>query len=117
MKYENWLHGLWNTDPAELERLAPDVVSADFIGHWPGRTVHGPAELAEVIRQGRAMVDDMRFEIVVGPVAQGDLVAARWVGRGRYEGRPVEFHGHDLLRVAGDRFVEYWVIAEDPTAG
>jgi predicted ester cyclase len=52
----------------------------------------------------------------------GDLVAARWAGRGRYRGgmpgaiaaagTPVGFGGIDLLRVRGDRFAEYWVSSD-----
>ncbi|RZQ62214.1 ester cyclase [Amycolatopsis suaedae] len=116
MTYADWLDKLWNGDLDRLEDLAAEVVSADFTGTWPGRPgfVTGPGELAAVIREGRTMFDELRFEVEVGPLADGDLVAARWVGRGRYQGEPVEFRGHDLLRRDGGRFVEYWVIAEDP---
>jgi hypothetical protein len=54
----------------------------------------------------------------------GDLVAARWAGRGRYRGgmpgataaagTPVAFGGIDLLRARGDRFAEYWVSSDGP---
>ncbi|WP_167177198.1 nuclear transport factor 2 family protein [Saccharomonospora amisosensis] len=116
--YERWLYELWNGDLGELERIARSIVTADFAGHWPGQPslVTGPDQLADVVRQGRELIEALRFEIEVGPIVQGDLVAARWVGRGRYGGEPVEFHGHDLLRRDGDRFGEYWVIAQDPTA-
>ncbi|EHR48571.1 SnoaL-like polyketide cyclase [Saccharomonospora marina XMU15] len=115
--YERWLYELWNGDLDELERIARSIVTDDFTGHWPGQPslVTGPDQLAAVVRQGRELIEALRFEIEVGPLVQGDLVAARWVGRGRYGGEPVEFHGHDLLRLDGDRFGEYWVIAQDPT--
>ena len=58
----------------------------------------------------------------VGPVVEGDLVAARWAGRGRYRGgmpgataaagTPVAFGGIDLLRARADRFAEYWVSSD-----
>ena len=58
----------------------------------------------------------------LGPVVEGDLVAARWAGRGRYRGgmpgataaagTPVAFGGIDLLRAHGDRFAEYWVSSD-----
>lgn len=117
--YERWIHELWNGDLAELPAIARGVVSDDFVGNWPSNTalVHGPDELAAVIRQGREMFDELSFDIEVGPIEQGDLVSGRWVATGRYQGSPSEFHGHDLLRRDGDRFAEYWVIAEDPTAG
>ncbi|WP_199430715.1 ester cyclase [Qaidamihabitans albus] len=116
--YDRWLHELWNGELGELERLARGVVTEDFVGNWPGRPalVRGPDQLAAVIRQGREMFDELAFEVEVGPVADGDLVAARWLARGSHAGEPVEFRGHDLLRRAGDAFAEYWVIAEDPTA-
>ncbi len=114
--YRRWLAELWNgKDP---DQAAAAIVTPDFVGHWPGRPgfVHGPAELAAVVRQGREVITDSRFELVVGPIVQDDLVAARWSGRGRFGGRPVTFHGHDLLRISGDRFAEYWILSEDPTA-
>jgi predicted ester cyclase len=62
------------------------------------------------------------FVVEVGPVAEGDLVAARWIGHGSYKGgmrgatapagTRVSFSGHDLLRVEDGRFAEYWVISE-----
>jgi hypothetical protein len=114
--YERWLHELWNGPLDELEQLARGVVTDDFVGHWPGRTVRGPDELAAAIREGRTMFEGLRFEIVLGPIAEGNLVAARWVGRGTFQGSPSEFHGHDMLRADGDRFAEYWPLTEDPTA-
>lgn len=114
--YTHWLGELWNGPLSELESNARRVVRDDFVGHWPGRPafVTGPDELAAVIRQGREMFDDLTFELQIGPVSEGDLVTARWVGRGHHAGRATEFHGHDILRHDGDRFVEYWVIAETP---
>src|SRR5947208_2300779 len=37
MMYDRWLHELWNGDLNKLETIARDVVSADFVGNWPGR--------------------------------------------------------------------------------
>jgi ketosteroid isomerase-like protein len=126
--YERWMGGLWNGDPDRLEAVAADLVTEDFVGHWPARPglVRGAKALAGVVRAGRLPFDPIRFEVEVGPVAAGDLVAARWLGRGRYAGgdhalpgatappgTPVEFRGHDILRVAGGRLAEYWVISEE----
>lgn len=115
--YSRWLHELWGGDLEDLETTAASVVSPDFVGHWPHRMgfVRGPAQLADVIRQGRAMFDDdLVFELVVGPIVQGELVAARWVARDHHAQRPVRFHGHDILRRGRDEFVEYWSISETP---
>lgn len=113
--YRRWLDELWNGDLDQLETLAAKVVTEDFVGSWPRRPghVHGPRELAAVIRQGRTTFDELRFSVHVGPIADGDLLAARWKAEGSYDARPVEFHGHDVLRLSGDRFGEYWVIGED----
>ncbi|MBB3662618.1 MULTISPECIES: ester cyclase [Prauserella salsuginis group] len=114
--YERWLDDLWNGELAALESIARDVVTDDFVGHWPGRPalVTGPDQLAAVIREGRGLFDDLSFAVDVGPVAEGDLISARWVARGHRNGTPAEFHGHDILRHDGRLFVEYWVIAETP---
>ena len=37
-----------------------------------------------------------------------DLVAARWIGTGATAAGPARFTGNDILRVADERFVEYW---------
>ncbi|GAB3504691.1 nuclear transport factor 2 family protein [Amycolatopsis cihanbeyliensis] len=117
VSYDRWLHELWNGEPDRLESVARGVVSPGFVGTWPGRPglVHGPEELAAVIRQGREMFDELRFEVEVGPITQGDLTAARWLARGVHQGAACEFRGHDLLRSGPEGFTEYWVLAEDPT--
>ncbi|GAA1253320.1 hypothetical protein GCM10009676_45530 [Prauserella halophila] len=61
----------------------------------------------------------MTFGVDVGPVTEGDLISARWVAHGHYQAAATTFHGHDILRHdtlrhGGNRFVEYWVIAETP---
>lgn len=116
--YARWLDDLWSGDLDRLEEIAADVVTPDFVGHWAGRPgfVHGPDELAAVIREGRQLFEELTFHREVGPVGapDGDLVAARWLARGVLDGQPVEFHGHDLLRHVDGRFAEYWVISENP---
>lgn len=126
--YDRWLSQLWNGDLDRLEEVAADLVTPDFVGHWPGRPalVRGADALAAVVRAGRLPFEPITFAVEVGPLAAGELVAARWVGRGAYAdgrhalpgatappGTPVEFRGHDLLRVDGGRFAEYWVISEE----
>jgi len=52
-----WLADLWNGSPS----VAQNLVSDDFIGHWPDREVRGPAELATVIGETQEMWLSGRF--------------------------------------------------------
>ncbi|OBG57529.1 MULTISPECIES: nuclear transport factor 2 family protein [unclassified Mycobacterium] len=103
--YERWITELWAGRP-----VASEIVMVDFVGHWPGRDVHGPEELARVVDETRNMMADLTFAIQLGPFAEGDLVAGRWVGTGRGPDGPVSFTGNDILRLSADgrRFAEYW---------
>ena len=102
--YRRWLDELWGGSPG----VAEELVAGDFVGHWPDRDVHGPDELAGVIAETRSMFTEIDFELQVGPVVDGDLVAGRWAGRGVTPDGVVSFSGNDILRVADGRFVEYW---------
>jgi mannose-6-phosphate isomerase-like protein (cupin superfamily)/predicted SnoaL-like aldol condensation-catalyzing enzyme len=102
--YRQWLDEVWGGQPGAAQRL----VDPGFVGHWPDREVHGPAELAATVAETRGMFTTVDFALEVGPVADGDLVAARWTGTGRTAEATVRFTGNDLLRVADGRVVEYW---------
>jgi hypothetical protein len=108
--YRRWLEELWNGD---LE-VAEEILADGFVGHWPRRPamVRSREELVAVVQQTRGMFEDLRFEVELGPIVDGSLVAARWTGTQAGERL---LSGHDILRVAGGRFAEYWVVAEDPT--
>ena len=67
--YRRWLDELWSGEPEAAERLA----SEDFVGHWPGRDTHGPAELAATFAETRAMFSEITFTLEVGPIVEGDL--------------------------------------------
>jgi len=102
--YHRWLGELWNGSPS----TARELVSDDFIGHWPDREVRGPAELAAVIGETQDMFTALTFTLEVGPIVEGDLVAARWTGHGQTADGEMSFFGNDILRVKDGRFVEYW---------
>jgi predicted ester cyclase len=122
--YRRWMLELWNGDLA----VAGQLVTDDFVVHQArvdaasSEEVRGPEAVARMVREGHAPFDGLAFEIEVGPVVEGDLVAARWVGRGRYRGglpgatapagTPVVFGGIDLLRARDGRFAEYWVSSD-----
>jgi SnoaL-like domain len=101
--YQRWIDELWAGKP-----IAAGVVSDDFVGHWPNRDVHGPAELQAIIGETQKMFSDLTFTIEIGPLVDGDMVAGRWVGSGTTQDGPMRLTGNDILRFADGRFVEYW---------
>src|SRR5690606_38759055 len=107
--YRRWIEELWGGSPDQVAELAPQIVAEEFVGHWPGMWVQGPDELAAVITGTQEMFTDLTFEIEVGPLAEGDLVAGRWSGSGTVDGKRQRFVGNDVLRYDGSRFTEYWV--------
>jgi hypothetical protein len=105
MLYERWLLELWHGD----YDVAEEILTPDFAGHWPDREVEGRGALVELIRDTRAMFSSLEFRLELGPIQDGDLVAARWTGTGRTNGGEMPLLGNDILRVADGRFAEYWV--------
>lgn len=103
--YRRWLEELWNGDPSAARELVTD----DFVGHWPDREVAGADELAAIIAETQAMFTELSFELAVGPIVEGDLVSARWTGRGETPDGRMSFFGNDILRLRDGRFAEYWV--------
>jgi ketosteroid isomerase-like protein len=122
--YRRWMLELWNGDLAVAEELVTD----DFVIHQAradgaaSEELRGPEAVRQMVHDGHAPFDDLTFQIEVGPVVEGDMVAARWVGEGRYRGgmpeataapgTPVAFGGIDLLRARDGRFAEYWVSSD-----
>ncbi len=104
--YERWLLALWHGDLA----VAEEIVAEDFLGHWPEQEVQGRAALVDLIRETRGMFSELTFRLEVGPIADGDLLAARWTGTGATpDGGEMPLLGNDILRVADGRLAEYWV--------
>ncbi len=115
-----WLLELWH---GELS-VAGEIVAPGFVGHWPSHDVHGPAGVAEAIGQGRSPFQDISISLDLGPIADGDKVAAQWTFRATYHGglpgataaagTRVAFSGVDILRVdpASRKIVEYWVVSD-----
>ncbi|MFJ8596495.1 ester cyclase [Streptomyces sp. NPDC093598] len=121
--YGRWT-ALWHGDFSP----ADEILDPGFVVHQArpdgsdSEAVTGPARLLPEIEQTMAVFGDVGITVDLGPIVQGDLVAARWTLRARYTGglehaaappgTPVEFSGHDILRVAGGRFVEYWTCTD-----
>jgi predicted ester cyclase len=122
--YERWLLELWHGD----ESVAQEILAADFVVHQarsqPGESeaVRGPQAGIELVRMGRAPFSQLAFEIEVGPIVEGGMVAARWIGRGLYAGgipgatapagTEVHFGGIDIMRIENGRLAEYWVSSD-----
>lgn len=102
--YQRWIDELWSGG----RRIAGELVSPDFVGHWPTRDVRGPAELQTVIDNARSSFRELQFVVDVGPIGEGDMVAARWIGTGSGRRGPARFTGNDLLRISDGKIVEYW---------
>jgi hypothetical protein len=126
--YRGALLELWNGQEGRIDELAAALVSDGFVIHQAraggggSERVKGPEALAQLVRAGRAPFDDVNVTLDVGPIAEGDMVAARWTFRGRYaggipgatapEGTEVAFSGIDIMRAEGGRLVEYWVSSD-----
>jgi hypothetical protein len=42
--YARWITELWAGRP-----IAAEIVTEDFVGHWPDRDVGGPDELQQIV--------------------------------------------------------------------
>ena len=118
-----WLE-LWNGNLA----VADEIVAPGFVAHFAPvgaspAEVRGPDGLKAWIGGALAAFSDYSFATTVGPLADGDLVAGRWVFRGTYGGgipgsapaavgQPVEYEGADVFRVEDGNIVEYWLSAD-----
>ena len=106
--------------------LAEVLVSADCVFHIAGApesAYRGSSGVRALLEGARSPFSSLTFRLAVGPVVQGDLLAARWVAEGVYgggfpgatapAGTAVAFGGHDFVRFRDGRFVEYWGGADD----
>jgi hypothetical protein len=109
----------WNGDLSQAEKiLAADItVNAAIVG-VDGASVQGRQGVAGWVALLRTLGEPV-FTVEVGPIIDGDLVCGRWHLRGEYAGgmpgaaaapgSRVDFHGTDILRIAGGVFAEYWL--------
>lgn len=121
--WQPWL-ALWNGDLAGADEIVAPAFVAHFapVGESPAE-VRGPAGLTDWIGGILSAFSDHRFATTVGPLADGELVAGRWLFQGTYRGgipgasptavgTAVEYAGIDILRVETGRIVEYWLCAD-----
>jgi steroid delta-isomerase-like uncharacterized protein len=94
-----------------------ELVAADYVGHDPAQPeLHGPDGIREFITTYLAGFPDGRITIDE-QLAEGDLVATRWTGRGTQQGelmgipptgKQVTVSGITISRVKGGKVVEEW---------
>jgi predicted ester cyclase len=118
-----WLQ-LWNGDYRQAERIvSPSVrVRAALMDGGDGSAIKGAAGMVDFVQQIRAAFPDLRFDIAVGPIIDGEYVVVRWVATGTYgggfpgataaPGTTVRFTGTDTLRVKHGRITDYWLNAD-----
>jgi predicted ester cyclase len=121
--YDRWAD-LWRGDFSH----AYEILAPEFVVHQArpdgsdSESTRGPARLLPEIEQTMAAFGDITLTVDVGPIVDGDLIAARWTMRAIYAGglaqatapvgTNIAFGGHDILRVADGRFVEYWTCTD-----
>jgi steroid delta-isomerase-like uncharacterized protein len=96
--------------------IVDEVVAMDYVGHDPAapEPLHGPEGVKEFISTYRAAFPDARIK-VEDQLAEGDLVATCWSGRGTHEGelmgieptgRAVTVSGLTISRLEDGKIVE-----------
>ena len=121
--WKRWVE-LWNGNLS----IADEIIAPNFVAHFapagasPGE-VRGPDGLKQWIGGNMAAFTDYSFTTTVGPLADEDKVAGRWVFRATYQGgipgaspaaagKHVEYAGIDLFRIENEKIVEYWLCAD-----
>ena len=94
-----------------------ELVAPDYVGHDPAQPeMHGPEGIKEFITGYLAGFPDGRITID-GQLAEGDMVATRWTGRGTHQGelmgipptgKQVTVSGITISRVKNGKVVEEW---------
>jgi predicted ester cyclase len=120
---DSWL-ALWNGayDIADTIISETNHVHAAMLDGGDGSAVAGVSGMKDFVGQTRSISSDLVFSIDVGPLVDGDHVVVRWIATGHYGGglpgagapvgTEVTISGTDILRVADNQIVEYWLNAD-----
>jgi len=94
-----------------------ELVAADYVGHDPAQPeMHGPEGIKGFVTSYLAAFPDGKITID-DQLAEGDLVATRWTGRGTQQGelmgipatgKEVTISGITISRVKNGKVVEEW---------
>lgn len=105
--------------------LLPELVAADYVGHFPIGDHYGPEGMRIDIAAYRSAVPDLAV-ILEELLADGDRVIRRFTLRGTYRrallgvpagGGPVVLRGIAIDRLARGRLVESWVVFDKLHSG
>ena len=118
---EEWLQrrlGTTHGEKTKDERLRiaiAEIYAPDWVAHMP----QGDIGFDSFVNQTIALIEafsDMSFS-VEGIIAEGDMVAVRYIMRGTHQGpyqgipatgKSIEIGGINTARVSGGKFVEGW---------
>lgn len=107
------LEGVWDDFG-----VVDEVVADDFVGHDPAspQPIRGPQGAKDNFQTYKDAFAGARIT-VDEVIAEGDIAAARWTGRGRHEneimgiaptGRDVTVSGVSFVRLRDGKIVESW---------
>jgi steroid delta-isomerase-like uncharacterized protein len=97
--------------------LIDDLFAEDFVGHFPGETLHGRQALVDAVNAHRTSFPDWTEEIR-DTIAERDRVVARFASRGtnlgEFLGNPptgnrVEISEVAIFRLRDGKIIEQWV--------
>jgi hypothetical protein len=96
-----------NPDPA----LVPAVLTADVVGHWPGRDepVRGRAEYTRCIAAIVEALPGMHME-VAEHARHGDYIFVRWILYATGKHGTFEMTGMDRIKVRGGQVAENMIV-------
>ena len=100
--------------------LVDEIYAPDYVGHDPAmpEDVRGVEGAREFYSMYRSAFPDAEVTIEA-QLAEGDMVATRWTGRGTHQGElmgvqpsgnRVEVMGNTISRIEGGKIVEEWDI-------
>jgi len=115
--YRNWIDA-WNGEERDLATIFHDDVTV----YQLPETRRGLDAVTAMIGQGRAPFSQVKFDIVIDPIVEGDMLAARWEMNAVYTGAipnvsaapgtSVTFGGMDIWRFENGKVREYWVSSD-----
>ena len=97
-------------------RVVDELVDGNYVGYDPSipEPLRGPDGFKEFVSTYRAAYSDARIT-VDDQIAEGDIVASRWTGRGKHDGdlmgvaptgKQVKVSGLTLSRLANGKVIE-----------